>query len=66
MSFEESENSKTYHNEDAPFSLIKYQAEIEISDNLEEYQKAKNNQKVLDSKPSPEGTFLSIQMSSII
>lgn len=42
-----------------PFSLIKYEAEIEISDSIEDYQKAKNSQKVLDPKPSPEGTTLS-------
>jgi hypothetical protein len=33
--------------------LIKYEAEIEISENIEEYRKAKNSQKVLDPKPSP-------------
>lgn len=38
-----------------PFSLIRYEAEIEISENIEEYKKAKNSQKVLDPKPSPEG-----------
>lgn len=36
--------------------MIKYEAEIEISENIEEYKKAKSNQKVLDPKPSPEGS----------
>ncbi len=39
--------------DDAPFSLIKYEAEIEVSENQEEYEKAKKNQKILDPKPSP-------------
>lgn len=37
----------------APFSLIKYEAEIEISDNLDDYEKAKTSQKALDATPSP-------------
>jgi hypothetical protein len=41
----------------APTSLIKYESEIEISENIEEYKKARKNQKVLDPKPSPEGKF---------
>lgn len=44
---------------EAPFSLIKYESEIEITDNIEQYEKAKDNQKVLDQKPSPEGTSYS-------
>lgn len=40
-------------NPGAPFSLIKYEAEIEISENLEEYEKAKRSQKALDPTPSP-------------
>ena len=42
----------------APSSLIKYESEIEISENVEEYKKARKNQKVLDPKPSPEGNPL--------
>ena len=42
-------------NSGGPFSLIKYESEIEISENIEEYQKAKSHSKVLDPKPSPEG-----------
>lgn len=38
----------------APFSLINFEAEIEISENIEEYQKAKNQAKKLDPNPSPE------------
>ena len=44
---------KALDNVGAPFSLIRYEAEIEISENIEEYKKAKNSQKVLDPKPSP-------------
>ena len=52
------ENGKLSDNVGGPFSLIKYEAEIEISENIEDYRKAKNNQKVLDPKPSPGGRNL--------
>ena len=41
------------NNSDAPFSLINYEAEIEISENIDEYQKAKHASKKLDPNPSP-------------
>lgn len=52
------ENGNTYPYLGAPSSLIKYESEIEISENVEEYKKARKNQKVLDPKPSPEGIFI--------
>lgn len=44
------------HQAKSPESLIKYEAEIEVSQNAQDYKKQKNTGPTLDSKPSPEGT----------
>jgi hypothetical protein len=44
---------ETQNPNQTPFSLINYEAEIEISENIDEYQKAKLATKKLDANPSP-------------
>lgn len=37
----------------SPESLIKYEAEIEVSNNAQDYKKQKNTGPKLEAKPSP-------------